>query len=127
MNNLCLFPHPLILGKHHSCLHFSVCSFYFLNLFLFIYFFNVWPCCSACGVLVLQPGIKSMLLALEAQSLSHWTAREIKVCPFRIPHVSDNNRYLSFSVSLILLSITPSSSFQVVANSKISFSHMAVY
>ena len=41
--------------------------------------------------------------------------------------VSDNNRYLSFSVSLILLSITPSSSFQVVANSKISFSHMAVY
>ena len=30
----------------------------------------------ACRILVPQPGIEPMLLAVEAQSLNHWTARE---------------------------------------------------
>ena len=31
----------------------------------------------ACGILVLQPGIKPSLLALEVWSLNHWTTGEI--------------------------------------------------
>ena len=31
----------------------------------------------ACGILVLGPGIKPVLPALEAWRLNHWTAREI--------------------------------------------------
>ena len=31
----------------------------------------------ACGILVLGPGIKPVLPALEAWRLKHWTAREI--------------------------------------------------
>ena len=43
--------------------------------FLFIYLF-FGPCHAACGILVPQPGIESMPLALEAWTLNHWTARE---------------------------------------------------
>ena len=38
--------------------------------------FFFFPCRSACGILVPRPGIESMPLALEVQSLNHWTARE---------------------------------------------------
>ena len=31
----------------------------------------------ACGILVPQPGIEPALLAFKAQSLNHWTAREV--------------------------------------------------
>ena len=31
----------------------------------------------ACGILVPQPGIKPVPLAMEAQSLNHWTTREV--------------------------------------------------
>ena len=37
--------------------------------------------CAACGILVPWPGIKPVPFALEAQSLNHWTTREI---PLRI-------------------------------------------
>ena len=37
---------------------------------------------KACGILVPQPGIERALPDLEAQSLNHWTAREVPV-----PHV----------------------------------------
>ena len=30
-----------------------------------------------CEILVSQPGFKPMRLALEAQSLNHWTARKV--------------------------------------------------
>ena len=36
----------------------------------------IWPCNTACGILVLQPGIKPGPPALEVQSLNHWTARK---------------------------------------------------
>ena len=32
---------------------------------------------SACGILVLRPGIEPMLPALGVQSLNHWTTREV--------------------------------------------------
>ena len=32
---------------------------------------------GACGILVPQPGIEPMPPALEAQSLNHWSAREV--------------------------------------------------
>ena len=34
---------------------------------------------KACGILVLQPGIKPMPPVLEAWSLNHWTTREVPV------------------------------------------------
>ena len=49
--------------------------FIFYNFFyLFIY---LWPRHAACGILVPWPGIKPVPPALEAQSLNHWTAREV--------------------------------------------------
>ena len=39
-----------------------------------IYFF--WPCRSAFGILVSQPGIEPMVLVVKAQSPNHWRARE---------------------------------------------------
>ena len=42
-----------------------------------IYSFLPWPHCLACGVLDLRPGTEAMPPAVEAQSLNHWTAREI--------------------------------------------------
>ena len=52
------------------------CFLFFFNVYLFIY----WPRQTACGISVLQPGIKPMLHTLEAQSLNHWTAREVPHC-----------------------------------------------
>ena len=37
----------------------------------------LWPCYAACGILVPQPGIAPAPAALEAQSLNHWTVREV--------------------------------------------------
>ena len=39
--------------------------------------FLFWLCQAACGILVFWPGIEPMTPALEAQSLNHWTAREV--------------------------------------------------
>ena len=52
-------------------------------------FFNLWQCHTAYGILVLWPGIDSVPPAVEAQSLNHWTTREVPqlrsfTCP-RIP------------------------------------------
>ena len=41
------------------------------------FFFFFWPRRAACGILVPQPGIKPAPPAVEAQSLNHWTAREV--------------------------------------------------
>ena len=40
--------------------------------------------CIAFGILIPQPGIKPVPLALEARSLNHWTAREVLECYFNI-------------------------------------------
>ena len=39
--------------------------------------FFVWPHCTACRILVPPPGIKSVAPAVEAQSLNHWTTKEV--------------------------------------------------
>ena len=38
---------------------------------------GIWPRQAACGILVPQPGTKPTLPVLEAQSLNHWTTREV--------------------------------------------------
>ena len=43
------------------------------HLFLFLFF-------TASGMLVPQPWIKPEILTVEAQSLNHWTAREVLTC-----------------------------------------------
>ena len=40
-----------------------------------LYFFRL--CSVACGILVLQPGTEPMLPVLGAQSLNHWTTKEV--------------------------------------------------
>ena len=51
--------------------------------FLFpdFFFFFFWPHHAACGILVPQPGIEPVPPAVEAQSLNHWTAREVPLFP----------------------------------------------
>ena len=44
---------------------------------LFGFFGGFLPHCTACGILVPQPRIEPMPPAVEAQSLNHWTAREV--------------------------------------------------
>ena len=36
-----------------------------------------WLCPMACEILAPQPGIESLLPAMEEWSLNHWTAREV--------------------------------------------------
>ena len=47
--------------------------------FFFFFFGGGWPHLAACGILVLQPGIKPMPPAVGAQSLNHWPAREVPI------------------------------------------------
>ena len=52
--------------------------FFFKREFIFI-LKNFWPHPEACGILVARPGIELVPPALEAQSLNHWTARDVPV------------------------------------------------
>ena len=54
-------------------------------LFMFIYLFLIfWLRHAACGILVPQPGIKSRPPALEVQSPTYWTTREVPLLTFKI-------------------------------------------
>ena len=55
-------------GNHHSTL-----LLFFLFLILIFFFFLA----TACEILFPQPGIEPTPSALEAQSLTHWTPREV--------------------------------------------------
>ena len=44
---------------------------------VFFFFLIFWSHCAACRILVPRPGIELMCPALEAQSLNHWTTREV--------------------------------------------------
>ena len=63
-------------GSHHHSLR---CSSRLSppSLFPFLIFLIFWPHSTAGGILVPQPGIEPAYPALEAQSLNHWTTREI--------------------------------------------------
>ena len=49
----------------------------FVSICLLFFFFFFWRHHIACGILVPQPGIEPAPPALEAQSLNHWTTREV--------------------------------------------------
>ena len=56
--------------------HLEVTEIFNTLALVFLLFFS-WPHDSACGILFPQPGMKPTSLATEAQSLNHWTAREV--------------------------------------------------
>ena len=43
----------------------------------FVCFVLFWLCYAACRILVPRPGIEPVSPAVEAQSLNHWTTREV--------------------------------------------------
>ena len=51
--------------------------FYLFSFYLFMYLFIFWPCHVACEILVPPPGIEPVPPTLVAQSLNHWTAKEV--------------------------------------------------
>ena len=57
-----------------KCVHVCVCVCVCVCVYIYIFFFC--PSCTACEILVPQPGIIPMPPALEAWSLNHWTTRE---------------------------------------------------
>ena len=60
----------------HSTWGITCAHFYFL-------FSSFWPHHTPCGILVPWPGIEPVPPAVEVQSLSHWTAREVPhLCTF---------------------------------------------
>ena len=70
-----------------------ICLFYLFYLFAFhgylfqiLFFFGY----TACGILVPQPGIKPVPLAVEAPSLNHWTSREFLMIRFRKSSMAKN-------------------------------------
>ena len=55
-------------------------STFFIFIFILLFFFLIfifWLHHTACGILVPGTGIESVSLALEAQSLNHWTTVEV--------------------------------------------------
>ena len=42
-----------------------------------VYFFFFLLCRTACGILVPQLGVKPVRPAVQAQSLNHWTSKEV--------------------------------------------------
>ena len=48
----------------------------------FFFFFSFWPCHASCWILAPQSEVELVPPALEAQSLNHWTAREVLVAGF---------------------------------------------
>ena len=60
---------------------FVVSDLHSLSLFNF---FGFWSHCTADRILVPQSRIKHVILAMEAQSLKHWTTREFPPAP---PHI----------------------------------------
>ena len=62
---------------------FSFLCVYMLILFLVVNFlFHIfsWLHHKVCGIFVPQPGIEPAAPVLEAQSLNHWTTREVPIC-----------------------------------------------
>ena len=61
-----------------SVVHLDQFQFWWVDIFYFIiYLFIFWLCHAVCGILVSWPEIEPVPLALEAQILNHWTAREV--------------------------------------------------
>ena len=54
----------------------------FIFFFIFKFYLFIYGR-AACGIFVPQPGIEPLTPAVEAQSLNHWTAREVPVGTFK--------------------------------------------
>ena len=65
---------PLSLLFLNSEIRASGCAWWFIFIFLSFFF---WPHPVALRILALQLGIEPMPLAVEVQSLNHWTTREV--------------------------------------------------
>lgn len=65
---------------------------------LLLLFFDVY--CAACGILVCQPGIKLMSIALGAWSPNHWTSREVPEFLFLIQKSQDKIPVLTYLLTL---------------------------
>ena len=63
--------------KYSSSIHLecAICFYVFLTLLCVM-----WDLSSPCGILVPQPGIKPVPPVVGAQSLNHWTTREVPLC-----------------------------------------------
>ena len=53
--------------------------FLFYSIFKFYLFYLFRLGYAACGVLFPRPGVETATLAVEVQSLNHWTARKVPV------------------------------------------------
>ena len=77
-----------------------------------LFFKKFWLRCLACRILVSQSGMKRMLFAVEAQSLNHWTAREVPSVTIRLSSLADNMETWGYPqgsrVSDLIHSLNPS-------------------
>ena len=66
-----------------------ICLQLFIHLFIYFY----WPRHAACGILVPQSGIEPTPPAVNVQSLSHWTTREVPESAFRTLFLYSSNDF----------------------------------
>ena len=57
-------------------------------------FLFVWQHFTACRILVPQPGIEPVPLAVEARSLNHWTTREFPGTEFQFGMMKKFQRWM---------------------------------
>ena len=57
-------------------IYICVCVYIYIHISHLISYISC-PCCSAFWILIPEPGIELVSLALETQSLNDWTAREV--------------------------------------------------
>ena len=57
---------------------------YISKYFVFVFYFFGWPSCTACGILVPQPGMQAVPPAVGVWSLNHWTAWVVQYFVFLI-------------------------------------------
>ena len=67
-------------------------------------FFFFWLCHTACGILVLRPGIEPAPSAVKARSPNHWTARKFPKNFCSQSNLSDINISPVALFSILLLS-----------------------
>ena len=59
-----------------------ICWIRYIYIYIFFFFPSLfWPCCVAHRILVPKSGIKPVFPTVEAQSLNHWTTREVLTKP----------------------------------------------
>ena len=71
-----IYATPIQLSRNCHTSFTNPCTLSLCSSILFILFY-FWPYHAACGILVPRPGTEPAPPALEAQSLNHWTTREV--------------------------------------------------